>query len=160
VLVESAQAHRQSALDVLGDSGHGQAAFLVDLFALPLADDRVHHREPVVRAALQWHVHDEHALRHAHLVRGQPDALVGLHGLEQVGHQRVQRVVELADLARLQAQHRIAVDADGSQRHRYFPSVSTWVMALLANSTLVSSEMRSTARSASMLTTVANMRST
>src|ERR1051325_1245311 len=43
------------------------------------------------------------------------------------------------------------------ERHRYLVSVSTWAIALFANSTFVSSEMRSTARSASMLTTVAKM---
>src|SRR5262249_15375591 len=157
VLVEAAQAQFHGALHVGEDAGHRQAALLRLVLAGLVVEDRVHHREAVVGAILVRHVHHEHALGDADLVRGQADAVVGGHGLVQVGDQRAQRVVELVHVARLHAQHGIAVDADGAHTHPLASGVSTCAIALFANSTLVSSEMRSTARSPSMVTTVAKM---
>src|SRR6185503_8539347 len=157
ILVAPAHAHARGALHLLEDPRHGQAALLGHVLPALLVEHRVHHGEAVARAVLVRDVHHEHALGDADLVRGQPDAAVRGHGFVEVGDQGAQRVVEVAHVACALAEHGVAEDADRSNAHPLGSGVRTWAIALFANSTLVSSEMRSTARSDSMLTTVANM---
>src|SRR5205814_7076436 len=99
---------------------------------------------------------DDHALHHAHLVRRQTDPVVGLHGLAHVGDQRPQRLVGRGDIAGLLAKHRVAVDPHRADAHP-LASLMTWTIALLANSTLMSSPILSTALASSMPTTVPKM---
>ena len=66
-------------------------------YCLPsLKDDLgIDEHQLLLRVLALAQVDHRYALGHAHLRRGQPDALRGVHGLEHVGHQLAQFGVEL-----------------------------------------------------------------
>ena len=63
--------------------------------------------EPVL-----FHVHHRDPAGHADLVGGEPDALGGVHGLEQVVHELLRSVVDLGDLLASAAEHGGAEQVD------------------------------------------------
>src|SRR4029079_19370941 len=155
-LVHRAHVDPFRAHHVVPDAGDREAALLALLLALAEDDHRVHERVRRPRRVLLRHVDHEDALEHADLVRGETDAVVGLHRLAHVGREVGERRVELGDLLRAGLQHGIPVVADASQAHFTSPA-STWVMEPFTNSTFTSPAIFRTALASSTPTTVPMM---
>ena len=96
-------------LDLPGVAGHRQAALLEDPGAVAGGDDRVEDDAPTATLGL---VVDEKALAHPHLRGGQTDPPRLVHGGEHAVAEASDRAVDLGDLRRLRAQHRIAEQPD------------------------------------------------
>ena len=70
------------------NAGHGQAAFLIDLFARLVGDLRID--EDLRLVLLFTHIDDHEALVHVHLASSQADARRVVHGLEHVIQQALE----------------------------------------------------------------------
>ena len=106
------------AHDRPGQPGHREAALLVLPLAARLGDDRVDDDAGPRFLVLVVQVEHEQPLLHAHLGRSQAQARGGVHRCNHVLGQARQATVDVGDLGRSQAQHRIAEDPDLVGSHR------------------------------------------
>ena len=90
----------------------------------------------------------------ADLVRGEADAVVGVHRLAQILGEPLELGIELPHLGGLLTEHRVAVDAHGAHAHAFDSPASTCTTALFANSSFTSSATLSTTFAVSTPTTV------
>src|SRR5215469_15327399 len=94
VFVLRADLHLGAADDLLPDFGETQAAFLLVLSALLEGDLRVHQHQFLGGVFSHAEVDHGDALRNRHLRRSEAYALGRVHGLEHVGNELAQLVIE------------------------------------------------------------------
>src|SRR5439155_6348457 len=156
LLVLIAHADLLGARDVLEDPRDREATLFCGLGGGAMLDDGIHERVrgPFRPLLVERHVHHRHPFQNTHLRGREPHAVVGPHGVAEVGDQAAQRLAEDGHFGRALLQHRVAVDPHREDRH-YFASVaSTWTIALFENSTFTSSAILSTAFTSSTPITV------
>ena len=118
VEVEIFDAHRRRPLDFLVVFRDRQAAFLVGRLLVRFPDDfRIDEDLRRLRIVLLGEVHGDHALRHADLDGGKPDAGRRVHGLEHVVDQLAQRLVDRLHRLGFQPQPLVGDDEDVADRH-------------------------------------------
>ena len=110
--VEELHRHHGGAVHVLGLAGDGQAALGVGRLALQRDDLRVDHRQRLGLGLARAGVQDDDALEDAHLRRGEPHAVGGVHRLEHVLDQGADGVVHLRHGPGLLLQDGIGPDED------------------------------------------------
>ena len=110
--------HRRRPLDLLVIFRDRQAAFLVGRLLVRLPGHfRIDEDLRRLRLVLLGEVHGDHALRHADLDGGKPDAGRRIHGLEHVVDQRAQRLVDRRHRLGFEPQPLVGEDEDVAHRH-------------------------------------------
>src|SRR5262249_2719956 len=128
------------ALEAVVDAGNRETALVVVLGARGVLVHGIDESDVQHLLALLGNAEHGDAQAHAHLGRGEADAIVGVHGLVHVLDQLAVLVGDLRDRRGFLAQYGIAEDAERSQRHQSFETFPT--TAFLANSILTLSATR------------------
>ena len=116
VAIQRRDLDRRGPLDAVINSGHRQAAFVVDLLVRAGPDDLGIDQHARIVALFRGIDHD-HALVHVDLRGGQARALGGVHGLEHVVDQLADAVVDLRHRLGDGVQARVGVTKNRKQGH-------------------------------------------
>ncbi len=112
----------RGAHDFVADVRKAKAAFFLDLLPFPVDDLRIDEDDFVVGVLLIAEVDDRDALADANLGRGEADADSLVHGLEHVGGERTQLVVEFSNRFGGALEDGVGIFDDGANHFNYASS--------------------------------------